>query len=121
MKNSNKETGNIGEQKAKNFLLNKGYRFLASNFTYNRLEIDLIFEEPESKTIIFVEVKARTSQRFGAPEEAINKEKQRNIKIAAKYFIKFNREFNYHAKRFDSVSILIENEVCKINHIQNSY
>ena len=121
MKNSNKETGNIGEQKAKNFLLKKGYRFLASNFTYNKLEIDLIFEEPDSNIIIFVEVKARSSLRFGVPEEAIDKDKQNNIKIAAKYFIKFNREFNSHEKRFDSVSILIEKEDCKINHIQNSF
>lgn len=75
MKNSKKETGDIGEQTAKNYFLEKGYRFLASNFTYDKLEIDLVFEEPVKKILIFVEVKTRSSLRFGAPEEAINKYK----------------------------------------------
>jgi putative endonuclease len=121
MKHSKKETGNIGEQTAKNYLIEKGYRFLASNFTYDKLEIDLVFEEPDRNILIFVEVKTRSSLRFGVPEEAINKDKQRNIRIASKYFIKFNREFKSHEKRFDSVSVLMENNESKINHIQNSF
>jgi putative endonuclease len=116
-----KETGDYGEQTAKKFLIENGYRFVASNFSYDRLEIDLIFEDPKIKTLIFVEVKTRSSLRFGVPEEAIDKDKQKNIKTASKYFIKLNREFRSHEKRFDSVSVLMVNGEWKINHIPNSF
>jgi|WetSurSiteA1Bulk_404760.scaffolds.fasta_scaffold75441_2 putative endonuclease len=116
-----KETGDFGEQTAKKYLIEKGYRFVSSNFCYAKLEIDLIFEDEESHIVIFVEVKTRSSLRFGSPEEAISHNKQKNIRTASDYFLRFNKEFRNHKRRYDSVSVLkIEGE-WKINHIQNSF
>jgi len=121
MKNTKKETGDFGEQTAKKFLIENGYRFIASNFSYHKLEIDLVFEDQKRNIVIFVEVKTRNSLRYGIPESAINKDKQKNIRAASNYFIRFNREFRLHEKRFDSVSVLMDNGDWNINHIQNSF
>lgn len=121
IKYSNKETGDFGEQIAKKYLIDKGYRFVASNFSYAKLEIDLIFEDETEKYLIFVEVKTRSSLKYGFPEEAIDKDKQMNIRSASDYFLKFNREFRNYKKRFDSVSILKQVNEWTINHIQNSF
>lgn len=121
IKYSNKETGDFGEQIAKKYLIEKGYRFIASNFSYAKLEIDMIFEDESEKYLIFVEVKTRSSLKYGVPEEAIDKDKQKNLRSASDYFLKFNREFRKHNKRFDSVSVLKQDNGWTINHIQNSF
>lgn len=121
IKDSKKEKGDFGEQIAKNFLIDIGYRFVASNFSYANLEIDLIFEDETEKYIIFVEVKTRSSLKYGVPEEAIDKHKQMNLRSASEYFLKFNREYRGYKRRFDSVSLLLRENKWNINHIQNSF
>ena len=116
-----KETGNLGEQISKKYLIDKGFRFVASNFSYANFEIDLIFEDESSKIIIFVEVKTRNSLKFGYPEDAIDIHKQKNLRVASDYFLKFNREYRKYKRRFDSVSVLKNSDKWEINHIQNSF
>lgn len=113
--------GREGEQKAKEFLIQKGLRFIASNFTFKKLEIDLIFEDKAAKVIIFIEVKSRSSLNFGLPEEAIDEKKQFNLRTAASVFIKLNPEFKSHTPRFDAVSVLKSNDSFSINHYHNAF
>lgn len=84
MKN-NCTLGKIGENFAKDFLENEGYEILATNFRCYFGEIDIIGKR--DNVIVFVEVKARTSQRFGMPADAVNRKKQKHITAAAKYFL----------------------------------
>ncbi|MFA5011419.1 MAG: YraN family protein [Ignavibacteria bacterium] len=116
-----KDFGKKGEQLAKEELIKKGLKFIASNFTFKKLEIDLVFEDKASKEIVFVEVKTRTSTDYGQPEDAIDSKKQVNIRTAASVFVKLNREFKNHEIRFDIFSILKVGEKYIYKHMVNGF
>lgn len=112
----NTEFGKMGEQLAKKELINKGMKFIASNFTFKKLEVDLVFEDKTSKEIVFVEVKSRTSTDFGQPEDAVDERKQQNLRKAASIFVKLNREFKDHKIRFDIFSVLQSGKEFTLQH-----
>ena len=79
----------IGETFAAEHLKEQGYRILARNYRFRHGEIDLIAQQ--GKRIVFVEVKTRRSLKFGSPQAAVTKQKQRQIsKIALAYLQKQN-------------------------------
>jgi putative endonuclease len=116
-----KELGKWGEQYAKDDLLKRGLKFIASNFRFKKLEIDLIFLDVKKNELIFVEVKTRTSDFFGDPEEAIHDLKQRNIRSCASVFVKINKEFEGCSIRYDSYSIIKSKGEIKTNYTENSF
>lgn len=118
---SKKEFGDFGEALAKKYLKGKGLKFIEKNFKFYNKEIDLIFCDKKCKTIIFVEVKSRTSKVFGEPELAINRYKQANIRQGAKGFLMKNNEFEDYDIRFDSVTIFKGEGEPVINHIENAF
>lgn len=63
----------LGEEKAKQYLLSKGYKILEKNFRSRYGEIDIVALDKD--TLVFVEVKTRYSEEYGKPEEAITKRK----------------------------------------------
>ena len=110
-------TGQIGENIAREYLENKGYKFIEQNYKNKWGEIDLICEKDE--TIVFIEVKTRTEDRFGSPELAINNKKiQRLIKNSMAY-MKFNKIDKSY--RIDAISIILEGsgQAQKMNHYEN--
>ena len=70
------ETGTKGEELASDFLKNKGYTILETNYRLNHLEADIIAKI--SNTLVVAEVKTRKSNYFGEPETFVNKQKQTN-------------------------------------------
>lgn len=118
---SRKELGDFGEEEAKKYLKSIGLKFIESNFKFKNKEIDLIFSDKKNKIIVFVEVKTRTSKDFGEPERAINRDKQMNVRQAAKVFIMKNEEYEEFDKRFDSVSVFMGSGKPEINHIENAF
>lgn len=120
MSDSN-DLGKWGEQYAKEELLKKGLKFIASNFRFKKLEIDLIFLDTKKNEIIFIEVKTRTSDFFGEPEEAINIFKQRNLKNCASVFLKINKEFEKCSVRYDSYAIVKLKDEIKVRHTEDSF
>lgn len=115
------ELGKWGEQYAKEELIKKGLKFIASNFRFKKLEIDLVFLDTMKNEIIFVEVKTRSSDYFGEPEEAINSFKQRKLQNCASVFLKINKEFENCIVRYDSVGIIKLNDEIKMRHIEDSF
>lgn len=106
--------GRIGENKATNYLKKNGYKILEKNFKTHLGEIDIIAEDGD--TLVFVEVKTRTDDSFGAPSEAVDKRKQaKYYKVAEEYIIRHKRTENIC--RFDVVEI--ENE--QINIIKDAF
>ena len=98
---SKTELGRIGEQIASEFLISKGYQLLIKNYRYKRDEIDLIVQF--QNILIFVEVKARKNNKFGNPEESVNKTKISNIIRAAQNYI---QEIDWKKNiRFDIVAV----------------
>lgn len=112
------EFGKLAEELAENFLVQKNYKILAKNFRYQKAEIDIIAEFENQ--IIIVEVKARATDAFILPQEAINKKKIRLLVSAANYFLEENN-INLET-RFDAISV-IPNKSGKleISHLENAF
>ena len=106
--------GARGELKAKAFLKKKGYKILASNYSTKLGEVDLIGLYGDF--LVFVEVKTRTSDNYGAPCEAVNDKKQQHIKAVAQKYILDNNLDNLQP-RFDVIEVTKNN----INHIEDAF
>ena len=106
--------GKIGEKKAGEFLKKKGYKILETNYKTHVGEIDIIAQDGEYT--VFVEVKTRSSNEYGAPSEAVNgKKREKYKKVASEYLIKTKNTES--AARFD----VIEIENGEINHIIDAF
>ncbi len=66
--------GRAGEKRAVVFLKKKGFKILKTNYKTVFGEIDIIAQDKD--TIVFIEVKTRTSDNYGVPSEAVDKRKQ---------------------------------------------
>ena len=112
------ELGQLGEQLAANFLQANGYNILARNWRVNRVEIDIIAELND--TLIFVEVKTRSSDFFGAPETAVTKRKKRLLAAAASAYME--QSGHDWAIRFDIISIVMQlGEAPKLEHFEDAF
>ncbi len=94
--------GREGEDRAAQFLMKQGYRILERNYSTRSGEIDLI--ALHEGAVVFVEVKTRTSDAFGAPELAVNPRKQQRMVKAALGYIKY-KKLHQVPCRFDVVAI----------------
>lgn len=104
------------EVRAAEYLCAKGYKILTTNYQCRCGEIDLIAESPEN-VIVFVEVKARSSDAFGSAGGAVTKSKQQKIVRTARQYI-FEHKLAWHRDyRFDVV--LFENHT--LEHIENAF
>lgn len=102
-KNSfNQVFGQAGEDIAERFLLKKGFRLITRQYDTPWGEIDLIMED--GSHLVFVEVKRRSNNRYGEPEEAITVRKMKHmIRSAVAYIVKTGT--SNKMARFDIVSI----------------
>ena len=82
--NHNQRIGRWGEKAAEEYLREKGYTILENNVRTPYGEIDIIASLDE--LIVFVEVKARTSQTFGLPEAALTSRKLGHMLDSAEYY-----------------------------------
>ncbi|BHH83998.1 YraN family protein [Desulforhopalus sp. 52FAK] len=110
--------GMEGEASAARFLKRKGYTIIEKNYRCSYGEIDLIVQDGD--TLVFVEVKTRTSKDFGGPAAAVNHRKQVQIsKTAHNFLTELKKDTN---ARFDVVSILMEkNREVQIDHLTNAF
>ena len=106
------------EQLAADFLEKKGYKILVKNYRYQKAEIDIIasFEN----LIIIVEVKARGSDIFMEPQEAVTKKKIKSLVMAADFFMK-DRNLDQEV-RFDIIAVLPdERKKLQITHLEDAF
>ncbi len=112
------DLGRKGEALAKAHLENAGYEILDENWTYGKAEVDLIVYK--DKVIIFVEVKARTGNAFGEPEDFVDARKQRLLVDAADEYI-YLMEHEGEV-RFDIISILFDKQAnYTLKHIEDAF
>ena len=117
MKTKNLTIGYLGEAIAKEYLENKGYRIIEQNYKTKYAEIDLVAWD--RKELVFIEVKTKVTEQFGAPEESINRHKiNRLIRNALAYVTRKGYLKNY---RIDAVCIVLDetNNPERISHYQN--
>ncbi len=111
-----KTLGRAGEERAARFLEKQGYRILERNYrAYG--EIDLI--ALHQGELVFVEVKTRSNESYGAPELAVNPQKQYKMIKAALGYIK-NRKLHQMPCRFDVVAISSATEK-EVELIRNAF
>ena len=118
MSRQNLYLGKFGEESAIDLLKTNGYRILARNYKTKLGEIDIIARDKD--TVCFIEVKTRHSDRFGLPQEAISRSKQRHIAKVALMFLKENNLLDKRA-RFDVISIMHSEDTSKLDLIKNAF
>lgn len=106
-----KDIGNLGENIAENYLINRGYIILDRNFRCKTGEIDIIAKD--GNYISFIEVKTRYGNLYGTPGESVNYLKQYRIYKTAQMYILKKRlnKFNF---RFDVIEVIL-------NHLNNDF
>lgn len=117
MKNNTTKIGNLGENLAKDYLLKQGYEILESQWRFRKYEVDIIAKN--HNTLVFVEVKTRKSDNFGAPEEFVNRQKQNFLIAAAENYISKNN-LNLEA-RFDVISVLGTDNNQTVKHLEAAF
>ena len=112
--------GKHGEGLAAQFLRRHGHRILYKNFRApHGGEVDIVCRDKKHSELVFVEVKTRTSEAFGAPAEAVDQKKRRLIIRGAMQWLRMldKPEITY---RFDIVEVVIGPPL-EIRHIQNAF
>jgi putative endonuclease len=95
--------GTWGEDLAIQVLKKQGYQFIERNYSLREGEIDLIMQDGE--TIVFVEVKTRTSNAFGSPEDSLNQTKFKRIETAGRTYL-LERKLEEVDWRIDLIAIV---------------
>lgn len=113
VKQFNKQTGQRGEDIAAQYLESKGYYVVERNFTSNFGEVDIIALHQNS--LIFVEVKYRSSLQFGEPYEAVNPHKLHKLRQMVDYYYLIKKP-NYSPK-IEIISIARIGGEINIKHI----
>lgn len=110
-------TGSQGEKEAEQFLVSFGYRILDHNFRSRFGEIDLI--ALYNNTLVFIEVKTRSSSLFGSPSEAISYHKLTKLIKTSQYYQMLHKNLPTDI-RFDAIEVFFSsNKTVTINHIKN--
>ena len=100
---STQQKGQEAEQKALDYLLKKGLKLILRNYSCRCGEIDLIMRD--GAYLVFIEVRARSSNNFGGSLESITYAKrQKIIKTTAYYLLKYKIQDQYPI-RFDVLAI----------------
>ncbi len=114
--------GQCGEDAALDLLKKKKYKIVKRNYKNKIGEIDIIAKNKED--LVFVEVKTRTSDRFGTPKEAVTYYKKQKIVNTAKFYLQKNpTDLNI---RFDVVEVygtFDGEKFCleEINHLEHVF
>lgn len=112
----NKEVGRQGEDIASEYLENLGYEILERNKHFSRnCEIDIIAKN--KSTYVFVEVKTRTTTKFGHPLEAITPTKYNNIKTGIFMYLQ-EKNLKNVSFQIDAISIILKPDI-SIKHLKN--
>lgn len=112
-----RDKGNKGEDQAVEYLINKGYKILDRNYYVSNGELDII--ALDGAMIVFIEVKARGSRRYGEAREAVHWQKQQKLYHTAQLYLHQNKYYNMQC-RFDIIEVYF-NETEPIVHIEAAF
>ena len=111
------ELGEKGEKIAIDFLLEKGYTILEKNYRYLKAEVDIIAKI--ENTLAVIEVKTRSTDYFGNPEEFVNPKKIKLLLSAIDYYVTEN-DLDVDV-RFDIIAIVQQHKSTKIKHLEDAF
>ena len=111
------DIGRKGEEIAKEYLEKKGYKIIERNYKTKYAEIDLVAKQKNN--LVFVEVRTKTGEDLGSPEETINKKKLKKLLgNATAYVARIKWQYSY---RIDAICIVLKKDysVEHLNHYEN--
>ena len=116
-KKRNLEVGEMGENVAEDFLREEGYKILDKNYRTKYFEIDIIAKKKD--VLHFVEVRTKTNEKFGSPEETIDYKKKEKLLRSAKAYTTFNDCKGKY--QVDVICIVLDGlgNVDRLNYYQN--
>ncbi len=118
MSNSAHQLGHDGETAALHYLLAQGYKLLHRNYRFRRAEVDLIMQLGPA-LLVFVEVKARSSSRYGHPEEFVTEPQRQRLRLAATH-LQETLDWNGDI-RFDILALSPTAEGLRIEHFEDAF
>ncbi len=111
------DLGRQGEDLAVAYLVRQGHTVIDRNFRYEKAEVDII--SSHAGTIVFTEVKTRSTERYGYPEESVKGKKKELLRKAMESYLAEN---NITIEpRFDIISIVINACGTDIHHIEDAF
>ena len=113
-----KVTGNKGEDKAAQFLIDKGYEILERNWRTKGGEIDIIAYKDEN--IVFVEVKTLPNGGSDLLQTELNRGKLQRIVKSSKCFLLKHRQYSNSYVRYDVIVIDMPG-MPEVYHIENAF
>jgi putative endonuclease len=112
------EIGALGEQLAAEHLTSLGLRIVARNWRCRWGELDLIAADAAARTVVFVEVKTRTTDRFGGVAQAVTHQKVRRLRRLAGLWLA-GQHGGWAAVRIDVIGVRIgRRRTPEITHLQ---
>ncbi|TCI93506.1 YraN family protein [Tenacibaculum sp. M341] len=111
------ELGKEGEIQAINFLTKNGYKILEKNYRYLKAEVDII--AIKNQELIAVEVKTRSTDFFGNPQDFIN-QKKINLLISAMDHYVNEKDLDLEV-RFDIIAIIKKQNSFEIEHLEDAF
>jgi putative endonuclease len=117
-KTENRNTAQLGEAAAAEYLRHQGYEILVRNYRTRLGEIDIIARSKDC--ICFIEVKARFSPLCGSPLEAVDAAKQRKICRVALGYLREKKLQDCKA-RFDVVAVVLNEGKTEVRLIPNAF
>ena len=115
------DLGSRGERVAEKFLRRSGYKILMRNYVPRRGgEVDLVCRVRGRRELVFVEVKTRSSEEFGAPHEAVNWRKRQRLIRSANEWLELLDQSDVSV-RFDIVEVLSAGKRWEVRHLANAF
>ena len=111
------ELGQKGEEFAVKYLQNNGYEILEKNYRFLKAEVDIIAKK--QNVLIVVEVKTRSTNYFGSPQDFVNPKKIKLLVTAIDNYI-IEKDLDIEVQ-FDIIALIQERGEFKIEHFKNAF
>lgn len=116
--NAHGQLGSEGEDSAATHLVSLGYTVIERNYRCERGELDIVAER--DGTLVFCEVKTRRTDRWGAPSEAVNFQKQARLRCLAAHWLTESRR-RPRSVRFDVISVVVGGDGHQLQHLEDAF
>ncbi|TDA70022.1 MAG: YraN family protein [Clostridia bacterium] len=112
--------GKLGEDAACRFLASRGYEIVTRNFRCRLGELDIVCRQ--GQTVVFVEVRARSSASFGLPQESVVGPKERKVRQVAQVYLQ-QAGLGEARCRFDVVAVQADRQgrIEKVEHFPDAF
>ena len=114
-----RDLGRFGEETAASYLRHKGFNIIERNYRQRIGELDIIARQ--GSCLVFVEVRTKTDDRCGLPEESVTAVKIKKLRRLAQSYLQARSIKSDQDIRFDVVAIMHTNGQTTINHIENAF